>query len=670
MEPAQDKTKLLACTDSIRKHLIAFANQQASTHQDKIFNCGSLSFDVEQGLICAGICFVHKSIWRKLNSDDAQMATNAYYQLFDEFKYNERKEGVFARKTIQDSSLQSVASFILEVLKRGGFSPLDFLMSLFYYSEVLAKAELDVHSNIWRLLFVTTMLLADKMWEDRSVKTSDFMGAFPIVTKFQMIEMELAVLKLMSYNLCVPVSAFRRWMNTLCAEELQGEIGMLVQNSEYIHSLRHELISAPLAQKLQAHTPSNRKQSRSPSQDFPSARFNARQTLCGKGEKMVVGKAQVPMLQRSPSQRQVRPANSHSPDGARNSIDPEKDSACTANEVSTAPARASRMPVEKTERCLMAQRPQSQPSVGVVQAKLKFAPLASKNRPGPLVTDSSATKSPDLKKGMPVASLASRRTPLHSQLAPRMMDRDDPSVRHHSVGRSDGTPAKPTISLPSNTRATLTSRPQPKPTSNASGSNIGVGALSLTRLGNVGTRPLGRLSSPRSQGQPISLRAGAGNQLSDSLNDSHGGKNRANSSPGDLGKDPSSMSIQEKRTLFESQNKYRCNSEVKTSTTPSVAKTSSAPSNFQAPGAQTSSGYPQGQTQLRLQAAGRLFHATGQPMGCAGGRSMVQPTIGVKHASLTLRGRSSSPVHAEGNPSAPARLSNPLQLRQQASAQV
>jgi len=148
---------------------------------------------VEQSLICAGICFVHKMIGCQ-PFDASRYVNSLYYRLFDEFRYDERKDGIFARKNIEDTSLQAVATFILEVLQRGSFSPLDFVMGLFYYSQVLAKAQLEAQCNIWRLIFVTTLLLADKMWEDKSVKTSDFIGAFPVTTNVEMVEMELSAL--------------------------------------------------------------------------------------------------------------------------------------------------------------------------------------------------------------------------------------------------------------------------------------------------------------------------------------------------------------------------------------------------------------------------------------------------------------------------------------------
>jgi len=759
-ECARDQVELRACTDAFAKHLSTFSMQKGVPQNG--LDCGPLSFDVEQALICAGICFVHKTIWRKPLLDDGNMATNAYYQLFNEFKYNERKEGIYSRANVEDTSLQAVAGFILEVLQRGNFSPLDFVMSLFYYSEALGRAELSVHCNVWRLLFVATLLLADKMWEDRCVKTGDFIGAFPVVAKFQMVEMELAVLKLMSFNLFVPASVFKRWIQTLSEEELQLEIGTLVQNSEYVHTMRHELMSRPAVQK--SPTSGTRKQSRSPSQDFPSARFNARQTLCLKGDCMTAGKAQVPMMQvrlasshspdgvrnattpakdkindvsiaparamRAPTDKtdvrpniQVRLANSHSPDASRNDIKSLSDKCHATDELSTAPARASRVPaertdvrpsiqvrlasshspdtsrndisslsikshannemstaparpsrtpVEKTERCLMAQRPKSQPTAGVVQAKLKFSTLAQ-SRFGQLGTDAAVTKAQDLKK-VAVVSSASRLSQARGQTRSQAADVDCPSMRPHSEVRSSETVSESTpISLTPTSKPASTLKPmlvgkqQPKPTASSSGHRIGIGTTGMTRTVNTGLGQIGKVSSPRSNTQgthSCTARAGTGVQQGASLNDLPRGKGRANSSPGEFGKDPSFMSIQEKKSLFENHAKTQGVTEGRGATTQSVVKTTSAPSSFQVPIALSASGYPQSQNPIKPH-AGKLSRTTAQPLGALGSRPVALSASAAASGAFALRGRSSSPYNEETHRSAPGRPKSPEKLMQQ-----
>jgi len=672
MDPMQNTVQLLACTLEIGKHLAAFANKEA-LEQDKTFDCGSLSFDVEQGLICAGICFVYKKVRRQTNGDKKKMATNKYYQLFDEFRYSERTDGIYARTSIEDTSLHGVAGFILEVLQRGSFSPLDFVMSLFYFSEVLQKAELELHSNIWRLLFVTTLLLADKTWEDKSVKTSDFIGAFPVVTNSQMVEMELAILTLMSFNLHVSVAVFRKWMNTLSEEELQLQIGSLVQNSEYIHTLRHELISGPLAQQLQASPIS--KQSEPSSPDFVSARLNTRQTMGSTGERMMVVRTQVTMLQHSPSQKQVRVSRSPSPNDSQDGRSPDHKNR-TALEVNSTPAHTwrttaqnserclmpqksisqcsvgfaqpSKVLVEKTQRCVMAQRPKSQPWFGAIQkSRIQVErPQRCSMAQRPSSTPSGGVVQAKVK--LPVASRGcTKAIPVVPEYG---------AVKTHVITSATSPSSSPSRSVSAFRHPLVEKQPtQITAGTSSSGQLIATGPNRVDRAGSIRPGLSSKVLTPRApyQGTPLVLRGGAGTQSSDGLYQMQGGTGHSMPVREELGEDPSTMSLQEKRSFFESHTNPR-------STVQGISKTTSAPSSFRPTVTQSSSGYP----------LARNSRATIHSMSFVGARPVIRQTTAATKSEcpVVMRARSNSPIHVATNPPVAGRPINPLQSKQKPTA--
>jgi len=400
---------------------------------------------------------------------------------------------------------------------------------------------------------------------------------------------------------------------------------------------------------------------------------------------------------------QVRLTNSHSPDTERNGITSVTDKSRAGNEVSTAPARASRIPTEKTERYLMSQRPKSQPSASVVQAKLKLTNLGFQTRPCPLVADSSAAKAQDLKKGAVVSS-ASRLAQVRTRLGSQTIDTDGPALRHRSESRTHtassatgSTTTTATTTTPSPTTPTTTPTPMTspttapttpsgltptlrptlggkqhlKPTASLSGHRIGIGATSgarpQIRSANTGSGTWGKVSSPRSQCQAIAstFMDRVGTHPSDSLSDAQGGKSRTDALAGNLPKDPSAKSILEKRSLLEGQARTQGSNEAK-ATAHGIVKTASVPGRVQATLTSSAYGYPQTQNSTKLQTDGRLTRTTAQPLGFVGSRPLVQsataPTSGSN--SFALRGRSSSPNNVEANPPVPGRPSSPVKPSQ------
>eukprot|EP00929_Paragymnodinium_shiwhaense_P035057 TRINITY_DN1899_c0_g1_i1.p1 TRINITY_DN1899_c0_g1~~TRINITY_DN1899_c0_g1_i1.p1 ORF type:complete len:839 (+),score=146.83 TRINITY_DN1899_c0_g1_i1:147-2663(+) len=78
--------------------------------------------------------------------------------------------------------------WMLEVLQRGSFSVMTFLMTPIYLERVKNETkggqckymarEVVVHAQNWRLLFMLALLEADKMWEERAIKNIDVMTVF------------------------------------------------------------------------------------------------------------------------------------------------------------------------------------------------------------------------------------------------------------------------------------------------------------------------------------------------------------------------------------------------------------------------------------------------------------------------------------------------------------
>lgn len=98
------------------------------------------------------------------------MSNNAVFDFFYEQQYH-AKEGlpaVFAN-SVDDVTPLHVASFILSILHQGIFSVSAFIVSVIYLSRFKEVSHITLHTCTWRPLFLTTLLIADKTWEDKPV---------------------------------------------------------------------------------------------------------------------------------------------------------------------------------------------------------------------------------------------------------------------------------------------------------------------------------------------------------------------------------------------------------------------------------------------------------------------------------------------------------------------
>lgn len=188
-------------------------------------------------LLISTINFIFKHISRD-HSELEAMPNSDTFKAFQERQYHQNKVpnpylDPFT-KTLQDSSAGHVTEFILMMLHRGYFDVSEFIVSVVYLVRFKEKTGIPLHVSAWRPLFITSLLLADKMWEDKSVKNSSLTMLFPVLSNAELFDLEVRFLEWLGFSAWVAKKDFQQFCETLLLVDGSApEISAQVVGSEY-----------------------------------------------------------------------------------------------------------------------------------------------------------------------------------------------------------------------------------------------------------------------------------------------------------------------------------------------------------------------------------------------------------------------------------------------------
>lgn len=205
---------------------------------------------LQQQLLCAAIHFFHRHI--RSDPDVVQrMEGNEMFKLFYEVQYHQNKPDLnrIFPESVHDCSALHVCSFILSILHQGIFSVSAFIVSVIYLSRFKESSHITLHACTWRPLFLTSLLLADKMWEDKPVRNSSLAKLFPVLSNSELNKMESEFLVEVRFNVLVKPDLFCSFCEKLLAETVHQEITRCVNNSDYAATLQADHVEANVPMK-------------------------------------------------------------------------------------------------------------------------------------------------------------------------------------------------------------------------------------------------------------------------------------------------------------------------------------------------------------------------------------------------------------------------------------
>lgn len=167
------------------------------------------------------------------------------FRLFFEVQYHNKPDlnRIFP-ESVHDCSPLHVCSFILSILHQGIFSVSAFIVSVIYLSRFKESSHITLHACTWRPLFLTSLLLADKMWEDKPVRNSSLAKLFPVLSNLELNRLESEFLGEIGFNVLVKPDLFCSFCEKLLSESVHQEITRCVATSDYAGTLQADTVES------------------------------------------------------------------------------------------------------------------------------------------------------------------------------------------------------------------------------------------------------------------------------------------------------------------------------------------------------------------------------------------------------------------------------------------
>jgi len=91
------------------------------------------------------------------------------------------------------------------------FSPECTIISLVYINRLIAFTELPLQPTNWRPLILVSLLVAQKVWDDRHLSNSDFAFIYPFFVTDEINKLEQKFLELIMYNVTVKSNLYAKY---------------------------------------------------------------------------------------------------------------------------------------------------------------------------------------------------------------------------------------------------------------------------------------------------------------------------------------------------------------------------------------------------------------------------------------------------------------------------
>ncbi len=108
-------------------------------------------------------------------------------------------------------SLDDICEFIEALYNCAQFSVECCVLSLIYINRIITLTGLSINSRNWRPLVLVSLMVAQKVWDDRYLCNADFAYIYPFFDISQLNMLEMKFLEMIQYNVYVKMSLYTKY---------------------------------------------------------------------------------------------------------------------------------------------------------------------------------------------------------------------------------------------------------------------------------------------------------------------------------------------------------------------------------------------------------------------------------------------------------------------------
>lgn len=151
----------------------------------------------------------------QLNEDmnlGKQISPKSDLYFFSEEKYVNEYPQYFDRQRIDNikkvPSLDDMINFIEALYNCVQFSSECCIISLIYINRIIALTGLCLQTTNWRPMVFVSLMVSQKIWDDKYLSNGDFSYIYPFFDKNQLNILEMKFLEMIQYNVFVKLSVY------------------------------------------------------------------------------------------------------------------------------------------------------------------------------------------------------------------------------------------------------------------------------------------------------------------------------------------------------------------------------------------------------------------------------------------------------------------------------
>ena len=131
---------------------------------------------------------------------------------FSEDKYVDEYPQYFDKQRIENikkiPTLDDMINFIEALYNCVQFSSECCIISLIYINRIIALTGLSLQTTNWRPLVFVSLMISQKIWDDKYLSNGDFSYIYPFFEKSQLNVLEMKFLEMIQYNVYVKLSVY------------------------------------------------------------------------------------------------------------------------------------------------------------------------------------------------------------------------------------------------------------------------------------------------------------------------------------------------------------------------------------------------------------------------------------------------------------------------------
>lgn len=167
-----------------------------------------------KSIIQAVSTILHSQMLEDQGSGKELLAGSDLYY-FSEEKYIKEKPEEFdeSRKALlrETPTADNIYEFMKALYDCAQFSPECCIICLVYINRLIAFTGMPLHPTNWRPLILCSLLVAQKVWDDKYLSNADFAFIYPFFVTEEINRLEQKFLELIQYNVTVKSSLYAKY---------------------------------------------------------------------------------------------------------------------------------------------------------------------------------------------------------------------------------------------------------------------------------------------------------------------------------------------------------------------------------------------------------------------------------------------------------------------------